>query len=421
MGNDLIFPQSHEPKGFSTDATARRDGSPEPIVRELLQNSLDAAKEASKATPERPAEVVFTITGCPWQLIPGAEAYRRAFESARQERVRRQGSGLSADERQVISRIERVVNQSMVPLLICQDNGVGMSDMERVLFEGNTSKPRRGGGSVGVGHMSAFAAPDLRYVLYAGRTSTSDIAGGHAILAAHLEGNTLYSADGYYTKGQDLLSYHPESSKYHADIPEMLQQHIDQLEDTGSVVCITGFNNFREEEDAVHAICRVAAINFLAAISHEEFIVKVCRDGVEEQQVDKDTIEEILRQSSEQQRAREGWLAGNRAFRSYETLANGKRLDIEGLGQNEVEVWFRSLSGSARAGTQVNLFRDGMWVALNPTRLNVAAFSQSKPFDCVVLLHSGKLYDLVRESEGPEHRQIEQARLERADRNDLFM
>ena len=144
MSNDLRFPQIYDPRGFSTDATARRDGSPEPIVRELLQNSLDAAKEAGKATPEHPAEVVFSITECPWTLIPGAEAYRQAFDAAQKERRRRQGNDLSSDERHAINRIQLVVNESTVPLLICRDNGVGMSDMERVLFEGNTSKPKRG-------------------------------------------------------------------------------------------------------------------------------------------------------------------------------------------------------------------------------------------------------------------------------------
>ena len=415
MASDLRFPPTHEPKGFSTDATARRDGSPEPVVRELLQNSLDAAKDASKATPNDPAEVVFTINESPWALIPGSDSYRRAFNLAVQERKRRQGEKLGIDEERVIQRIQDVLDADNVRILYCRDNGIGINDMERVLFEGNTSKPSSGGGSIVVGHMTAFSASDLRYVLYAGVASASArVVGGHAILAAHVSAGVLHSSDGYYTSDGDLFSYDPNnSSRYHADeIPPLLEQELRQIVDIGSLVCITGFNDFRADEEAVSAICRVAAINFIAAIQRREFNIEVTDGAGNSKRVDSTTIGEILKQHSSQQRAQSrGWLAGGRAFRAWETLSDGLRLDIEGIDRNEAEVWFRSLPDNSNSRTQVNIFRDGMWITFDAPGLTYAHFTNASPFDCVVLLHrGGRLYNLVRSAEGPEHCGLENYR-----------
>ena len=426
MPSDLRFPPTHERKGFSTDATARRDGSPEPVVRELLQNSLDAAKEIAKATPNHPAEVVFTISECAWNLIPGGEAYRRAFHLATEHRRREQEDNLSPDENRVIRRVQSVLDGLSVRILYCRDNGIGISHMERVLFEGNSSKPREGGGSIGVGHMTAFAASDLRYVLYAGQSNpASVVAGGHAILAAHVSNNTLFSGDGYYTSEDDLMSYDPNNAtRYHADLPPLLQGETALISDTGSVVCITGFNDFRGDENPVDAICRVAATNFVAAIQRGEFIIRVQSED-ESKRVDSTTLGEILVQRATERRAQaQGWLAGRRAFRSWETLSEGYRLSVEGVNADEVEVWFRSLPDSSNDRTQVNIFRDGMWITFEAPGLNYSNFGGVRPFDCVVLLHrvnrEGSLYQLVRSAEGPEHCGLENYRaLERSERQDI--
>lgn len=214
MPSDLRFPPTYEARGFSTHATTQHAGNPEPIVRELLQNGLDAAKEADRGTQDNPAEVVFVISERPKSDLPGLDAYERAFRAAEELRRERQGGNLSADEKRVIERINGALSANKIRFLFCRDNGVGLGDIECVLFEGNTSKGSSGGGSFGVGHMTAFAASDLRYILYAGRASAASTAGGHAILAAYAEGGTLKSADGYYTRDDDLFSDCPLARAY---------------------------------------------------------------------------------------------------------------------------------------------------------------------------------------------------------------
>ena len=409
MPSDLRFPPTYEARGFSTHATAQHAGNPEPIVRELLQNGLDAAKEAGKGTQDNPAEVVFVISVRPKSDLPGLDAYTRAFRSAAELRRERQGGNLSADEKRVIERINGALSADKIRFLFCRDNGVGLSDIDRVLFEGNTSKGSSGGGSFGVGHMTAFAASDLRYILYAGRASDADTAGGHAILAAYAEGGTLKSADGYYTRDDDLFSL--DASRYQADPPSLLQQQMNQVGSTGTVVCITGFNNFRDDEDPVAAICRVSAINFLAAIERGELIVRV-QDEIAgaERQVDHSAIGVILTQAASQQRAQGGgWLAGARAFRAWQTLRNGRALPTP-FGDG-VEVCFRELPSDGAERSQVNLFRDGMWITYSAPDLGRGAFGGVRPFDAVLSLSGGDLYRLVREAEEPEHRGLDKRRL----------
>ncbi len=420
MPSDLRFPAHHEVRGFSTHAMAQHAGNPEPIVRELLQNGLDAAKEAGRGTPEDPAEIVFVISKRPTDDLPGLAAYVNAFRAAEELRRERQKENLSPDEKQVIERIKNVLGAEQTRFLFCRDNGIGLDDMERVLSEGNSSKGSSGGGSFGLGHMTAFAASDLRYVLYAARTRRGEIAGGHAVLASSRSknGKTYQSPDGYYTREVDLLSS-LDSSRYQADTPVLLQQQLDEVEPTGSVVCITGFNNFRDDADPVAAICRVSAINFLAAIERGELIVRV-QDEVAgiERRVDWNGLGDILTQAASQQKASVGgWLAGVRAFRAWETLRANRLLPTR-FGEG-VEVYFRELPMDRADRSQVNLFRDGMWITYSAPGLGTSAFAGVRPFDAVLSLSGGELYDLVRKAEPPEHRGLETQRLEASEKKNL--
>ena len=196
----LHFELTHRPCGFTNPELAQFDGSAEPVVRELLQTSLDAADKAN-----RPAEVRFVITDVPREEIPGWHAYAQAFERAVHDRVSR-GFVPSHDELTTRSRIESLMANRRVPLLLCIDNGHGLNGarMDALLTPGNTDKGEGGAGSFGLGHYAAFAASDLRWVLYGSHHSSNGVIGpmfsAHAILATHRDGDDrgLKAADGYW-------------------------------------------------------------------------------------------------------------------------------------------------------------------------------------------------------------------------------
>ena len=407
-GFGLVFAPTHRPEGFTSGHLAGFDGSPEPIVREMLQNSLDAARDANQPV----ARVRFTITGASKDQIPGWGSYCQAFEAAAGQRNERRASH---DEDMVIARIRAVLGQSEVPLLLCDDNGTGLDGerMDAVLTSGNTSKGTAGAGSFGLGHHAAFAASDLRYVLYASRyrrNGTSEtLASGHAILATFANSGELCAADGYLcAAGADRPAFDATTGSYPEQIPGLLDERLPET--TGTVVCVVGFHDFRADASAASdSISQVAAANFCAAISQRQMTVDIddLRTG-RSARVDHSTIGGILEtHAANKKAARQGQVSGRVAHAAYRTLTTGCPLDagIDGVG-----VMWRPLHSDERPMTRVHVFRRGMWITSTDARL-AAGLSGCCPIDAALVLDDGPLEDLVRRAEGPEHRGIERRRL----------
>ena len=413
MDGNLIFGSANQPQGFLNLAMAKWDGNPEPIVREMLQNCLDAAVEANRAT----GEVCFTIRRVAVDAVPGIEAYREHFEGAVRERAKgKQG----AAERRVVKRIQRVLAGPDIQILFCRDNGIGLNAdrMKRILTEGNTDKSEAGAGAFGIGHLTAFAASDLRFIHYTGRSlsngSRLDVASAHAVLASRtVDRNSGLGAHGFWLLGDDRTLFHPHP--YPNTVPRLLRSEIECLEDTGSVVGVIGFNGFRSEEKPVDAISRVAAKNFLVAIWNGSMVVHV-RDETtsSEETVDRERLELILDRERNRKRAEQGggWLSGEQAHRAWKTLETGRKLRFE---EDGVGGYFRSLSDapSVRARSRVQIFRNGMWITNEADRMLPRDFNGFKPFDAILEIDSGAVGDLLRGAEGPEHRGLERRRLGR--------
>ena len=420
----LIFPQSSSRAGFISDSLSRRAGDEYEVVRELVQNSLDAAREAG-----RPGSVIFTIREVEIDSIPGIADYRAAFDAAK---ARRQGlqttlaDSLSNHEVNVIERIDALLSRERIPVLFMRDNGIGLNKdtLQRVLSESLTSKTSSsagGLGSWGVGHMAAFGASDLRYVLYAGRSRASDpqrgfqdAAAGQAILAAHEQDGQIKSPDGYWVEGLEQSSL-SKSHTFVERVPEPIAAEMNELEDTGSVVCMAGFNWFRDDEPkAAEKIARVVALNFVVAIHGQQLAITI-RDQVHDRSLslDRGTLGEVLATTKEERRARSaGQIAGGRAYAVHETLLQAQPEQIEGS-----VLYVRPAKLGRGASSHVNVFRDGMWITNKAPRLGSSDFGGTAPFDAILALEqsevpvAGGLYELVRGAEGAEHRDLKKAEL----------
>ena len=418
MDGKLIFGRADQPQGFLNLAMAKWDGNPEPIVREMLQNCLDASVEAHRDR----SEVSFTIRQVPIRGIPGIEAYREHFESAVRERAKGKQGGA---EIRVVKQIRRVLAEGNTRVLFCRDNGIGLDAdrMKRILTEGNTDKSEGGAGAFGIGHLTAFAAADLRFVHYAGRNRSNgnlrDIASAHAVLASRtVDENSGRGAHGFWLLGDDRTLFHQHP--YPDSVPHLLRPEMDLLADTGSVVCVIGFNDFRSDEKPLEAISRVAAKNFLAAIWNERMVVQI-RDEASgaDETVDREGLESILGRQRSRKRAEQGggWLSGEQAFRAWQTLEEGKQLQFDEEG---VVGYFRPLEDNPRARSRVQLFRNGMWITNEADRLLPRDFNGFKPFDAVLEIDDGAVGSLIRGAEGPEHRGLERRRLGRRDSQRLL-
>ena len=421
MNPDLIFPETWQLDGFTTNVTSRQAGEPDPVVRELLQNSLDAAiREANRDV----AEIHFTIATRPLTDLPGHRAYVDAFRAAKAELK----TPTTHDVRSAVARIDDVLGQRRMNVLFCRDNGIGLDPnrMKALLSEGQSDKATQGAGSFGLGHLTAYAASDLRYVLYGGKRNGTEIVSGHTILASHKRRNTRHSAHGYWRTPTDVFSL--EDGNFPTTAPAMLRDEIDRIETSGSIVAIAGFNFFHEDhhDQALDDICRVAALNFLGAIWERRMIVHVHDEGSgRSETVNAQSLERLLAPIRSQQRApAAGWLPGQQGYRAWQTLADGSPLDTK--IDRSVRVIYRPLGQAAGERSRVQIFRDGMWITNREPELSTGAFNGVKPFDAVVMLSDAdpddhtEFYDLVRNAEGPEHRGLTKRReLPKAQRNQL--
>lgn len=426
----LIFPHGASHKGFTDPVTSSSRNTPEPIIRELLQNCLDAAEDTGHDAEGKPnpAEIHFTISEREIDDIPGIQNYRSAFEKACKERSRqKQGE----DEKRIIKRIDNVLNSDTTKVLFCRDNGVGLCS-ERItylLWPGNTTKEEGQAGAFGLGHLFAFQASDLRYVLYSGRSKNENLqefTSGHAILAAHPdEDGDRCDPDGFWVEGEISQKFN-EDPVYSKEVPNLLKAQLEVISKsasgTGAVISVLGFNDFLTEEQggATAEIRDAAARNFFAAIYNGSMRIHISdeTDGGSSFNLNKDTVEKALSGIQSEQRARlSGFLAGRRAYEAFQTLKYGEELQVA-----DAKILLRKIDDlETRKQREINLCRNGMWITHTIPECGTSDFARTRPFNAVILLDDkdGELHKLVRNAEGPEHREIDKKRLDKHERQKM--
>ncbi len=234
---ELRFLPSGTPEGISSKAVSSdNDANPSVIVRELIQNCLDAG-----TPPGSQVRVDFEFAKISTSTVPGIEAYRKAFNA-----VMSTHKNMSDSTEAQLERIRASLSKDRVSVLHVKDNGIGL-DTQRtnaLLSDGLTNKVgdrARSAGSYGLGHYTTFPASDLQYVIYGGVTENgARTMSGHAILASHFCEEDLLGKDGYFIMGEpkrDILNRYAFPSN--GQIPPLVDDSLDEIEKNfgrGSVV-----------------------------------------------------------------------------------------------------------------------------------------------------------------------------------------
>ena len=421
---DLRFGPSPSPAGFTPAGIAAFDDlRPAAVVRELIQNSLDAAVAAGEPT----AIVRFKLATCETWDVPGIEAYRHAFNEAICFHGGRRA--LPSKAKRVVATIRSALARDTLKVLSVLDNGIGLDErrMTALLSDGVSVKGPGSAGTYGNGHSVAIPASDLRYALYGSITANGErIAAGHAVLASHVGGhpNFASSGDGFlvrsFQNGQGGTLFDCARGD---GIPPLIVRDLDDIAQAsghGTAVVLPAFNSFREERRSFgDMVLEAAACNFFVAIEEgclEVWVEDPDDDGLE-LTLDASTLVHTLKQHRERKRSR-AFLSGARAFDAHRAVQFGEQRVVE-TSQGEVRV--RLLQGTDI--TRIDLCRNGMWITDDK---GISAlyykFTDRVPFHAVLLLDAGRggrLHQLVRDAEGPLHDKIRLKDLSKDERKDL--
>lgn len=397
--------------GFTAAGLAGfHDLNPAAVVRELLQNSLDAARETNRDL----ARIRFEIEKHDINLVPGINSYRSAFEQAEKDQEKLSGGKLPDPAIGIVDAIRECLASNECTTLFVLDNGIGLdkSRMKGLLADGLSVKSDAGTGAVGNGHLTVMPASDLRYVLYGGRTEHgSIIASGHAILASHEQNGKRKSKDGFYVKRaieSDLFDPYvfPGNNDVVDYIKNKLEWIADEWSESGTVVAVPGFNRFREERKSLwDMVSKAAACNFFAAFVRGELRIEFTEDG-DKKVLDKSNIASTLERFREEKYKRSGFLSGSRALTAFETIKKGENVPVD-TDIGRISMSWRLLPQGGRS--RVELCRNGMWITDDLPKLRSNRFTDFKPFHCVILLDAsnGEVHRIVRKAEGPLHNHLE--------------
>ena len=420
---DLHFGPGNS-SGFTPAGIAAFDNlRPAAVVRELIQNALDAAHIAGVM----PARVRFQLTRTRRKAIPGIANFEKAFAKAIKTQTNMAGGSLARQAELVVARIQGALAADEVDVLTVLDNGVGLDEerMNALLSDGVSIKDGDATGTYGNGHSTAIPASDLRYVLYGGITAQGKrIGSGHAVLASHhAKGQRhLRSGDGFFIRdfqaGNGRLFAYSRGPGLSALILDALKQ-IKSETTHGSAVIIPAFNHFLERDTLWDMVSHAASANFFVAIEDGQLEVTVEdhreRADAVSSTLNRTTLAEVLRAHENKQRA-PAFLNGRRAFEAHQAYRVGERHRIK-TSAGEIEI---RLLESPSGTTRVDLCRNGMWITDDRKIPGFyQRFTDQAPFHAILSLNARigrKLHDYIRVAEGPLHDSIAMKRLPPRDR-----
>jgi len=391
----LIFSRTDSQSGLTNASiSASNDKDASVIIRELLQNSFDSAIDDAK---RQQAQIKFIIDTIQKSDIPGIVEYENAINAIEKEK-------LSEQEKDILSAIKEELSQDTIPIMYVVDNGIGFNQetLVSILSDGISVKsdPMNSGGSYGNGHFSAFNISNLRYVLYGGKSNDGEmICSGQALLRTHRNDGTLKNGAGFLrTKDEPIIEENDIFLK-NDQIPQIISNELSQLQESGAVVAMIGFNFFGKEdpqkEQILNLMSSSVARNFFVAISQGHLKVDLVWDD-KLITINQESLEKIFF-STREEKSKPLYQT---AERFYNLLYKGHTQVIE-TTEGVVNVYYLE----SDSNTKLALCRNGMWINdAIPSPLNAGSFSTNKSFSALILpQRDTELSALIKRSEGNLH------------------
>lgn len=399
-----------ETEGFTSKKLAdKKSGYTNPI-RELLQNSLDASKEAGNEK----CEVSIYLKSIEKTTIPCLNGYKNTLETA--IKFQKDVNSYNHNSKQIVQTIEEELEKDELKILMFVDNGKGISpDILNGLIGDRSVKSSEGsGGSFGVGHLSPYFLSSLRYVLYASKYQNNEtietLFSGVPILAG-FEDETA----GRGATGRILESIPSDEKKpdfiYPTQYPDFIQEKMDKIKTTGSLVAILGLNKDWNKE-ANYAIVS----NFFYAINKNGLSINIDHNGIPVS-IEKNDIERLLSQQQDKaNRTGDSVLSGQAVYQAWLSVKDGGQENITLDNEDKVCV---HINNKIDSNSTIALIRNGMLIARHDKMLsthleNLRKNDGFEPFSIVINVDEKecpKLFELVKGAENPYHNKLKKDKL----------
>ena len=410
-----------EMEGFTAmDLADKKEGFANPI-RELLQNSLDSAREAGRS----PCEINVYIETIRKDQIPCIAQYEEALEKSIETAQKR--GNFNAISQQRVAAIKKALDENELPMLLFSDNGNGMPPerLDAILSDGVSIKSEEwSGGSFGVGHLSSYALSSLRYVLYATKYIDGDetklLFTGSPILAGHEDINPSAQRG----KRGRIVRQKPDHENapqfdYLGEFPDFIANKMQSL-DSGTLICILGLTE-DWGDDAEYAIVS----NFFHAIAHTGLSVTVHQDG-DTKEISDDAVNRLIESRKDKLRKQgDDILSGKAVHQAWQAVKDdGTQHDITLTNGDKVHVCIKSDSD---VDSTIVLIRNGMVIARHDCMLSshmndLRKNTSFEPFTTVIDVDdqsAPKLFALIKGAESPYHNKLQAKVLDKNKENFL--
>lgn len=358
----------------------------ESVIRESIQNSLDAC-----ANPNKPVKVSIEQSRIPTAHFGSddlANSLQAAAESPdnEEEYARQFAEG--------VKQLKRIGNGSMQCLRIVDSNTTGADDKPRskgapskwnALTKGtgsNAKDQKDAAGSFGIGKFAAFAATNLRTVLYSVAYESNGQLHrrfqGKTILVSHVRNNQNFRKTGYFGKSD----FRPAKD---TDVPRPFM-----LQEPGTALYIVGYEpKERWQGNSASTVVK----HFFHAVVHGKLEV-----ALESRTIKSDNITEFA-----------GPVNGKTAnFVRVSQRQPYAETDISGIGHVTIRIEDYKDSPGKR---EIALVRDaGMMITDSPRDMNLRGLGglprHWKGFTAIIECLSKGEQSLLRDSESPQHNRI---------------
>ena len=403
--SELYF-RTGETEGFTSKRLADKKSGYDNPIRELLQNSLDASKDAHNEK----CEINIYIESIKKMNIPHIDDYENTLKQAVQ--YHKSGNSYNNTSEQIVKSIQAELKRGELDVLMFVDNGKGMSPdiLNGLIGERSVKSSEGSGGSFGVGHLSPYFLSSLRYVLYASKYENETLFSGAPILAGFEDKEASRSATGRILAS---IPDNPQKPKFIFPevFPDFIQPKMDEI-DTGSMVAILGLNT-KWDKEANYAVVS----NFFYAIYKDELSVNINRKGILIS-IESIDIERILLDNQDGKTATGDKILSNQDIYQLWLAVQDKdcKKTIELDNGDKVCAHIRN---NIQTNSVIALVRNGMLIARHDKMLsnelnNLRKNEDFESFSIVINVDEKecpKLFGLAKGAESPHHDKLEKDRL----------